>query len=239
MTVKKTTALVPAAQFAALAEASGDMLATIRDNIGADKITDRDLDRVVLPLGGAVNWAVPTLDGEDSLKSLDGIIVHWTMPRAYWKQNLEDVGGQAPPDCSSTNGDFGVGNPGGDCFTCPLNQWESAERGKGKACKEKRLLFLLRADDLLPIVVQAPATSISGIRKYLLRLASNSLPYWAVITRLSLEKAQNGGGISYSRIVASSGGPIPQEQLAGVKAYVDSIKPLVTDTIVIPRQDED
>ena len=212
--------------FLALQNTPVGVLETVKENIGNDRITDRDLDRITVPSQGGLNWTVPTLEGEDSAKTLDGIIVHWTAPRAYWATGLE-AGGNAPPDCSSHNGEMGYGQPGGECFTCPLNQWGSAEGGGGKACKEKRMLFLLRATDLLPIVIQAPSTSIQTVKKYLLRLASQGLPYWSVLTQLSLEKAQSSTGIAYSRIAPKSSGPVPEEQREKLAEYVAAIKPII------------
>jgi hypothetical protein len=89
------------------------------------------------------------------------------------------------------------------------------------------MLFLLRASDLLPIVVQAPSTSIQPIKKYFLRLANKSLPYWSVITSLSLEKGSNGAGIAFSRIVPNSPGPVPEEQQKILKEYVEAIRPII------------
>jgi len=212
--------------FLALQSDATDVLGAIKENIGNDRITDRDLDRITVPLGGGLNWTIPTLEGEDSAKTLDGIIVHWTAPRAHWATGLE-VGGNTPPDCSSHDGETGYGEPGGECFSCPLNQWGSAEGGTGKACKEKRMLFLLRANDLLPVVIQAPSTSIQPMKKYLLRLASQGLPYWSVMTKLSLEKAQSSTGIAFGRISPKSSGPVPEEQRAKLAEYVNAIKPII------------
>ena len=203
-----------------------NILEAVKENIGNDKITDRDLDRITVPLGGGLTWTVPTLSGEDSVKTLDGIIVHWTSPRAYWKAGM-DTGGTTPPDCASPDGENGYGTPGGDCFYCPLSQWNSGEGGVGKACKEKRMIFLLRPNDLLPIVVQGPSTSITPIKQYLIRLASQGMPFWSVMTNLSLEKAQSGTGIAYSRIIPRSLGPVAEEQRDLLKQYVDAIKPII------------
>lgn len=230
-------ALAKIEDYRALAADAKDILAAVRENIGNERVTDRDLDRITLPLGGSQNWAVPTLDGEESVKSLDGIIVHWTSPRAYWTDSMDGVGGSTPPDCFSPDGEFGTGDPGGDCFTCPLNQWGSADHGSGKACKEKRMLFLLRPNSMLPVVVQVPSTSIQPLKRYFLRLADNAMPYWTVVTQLKLEKAQSGGGIAYSRIVPTTGGPVPEEQRGQLKAYVDAIKPMVAQTVVVERDE--
>jgi len=212
--------------YMALRGQATDVLDAVKENIGNDRITDRDLDRVTMPLGGGLAWTVPTLEGEDSAKTLDGIIVHWTSPKAYWATGME-VGGNTPPDCSSSDGETGYGDPGGDCYDCALNQWGSATGGAGKACKEKRMLFLLRPDDLLPIVVQAPSTSIQPVRRYLLRLASQGMPYWSVVTRLSLERAQSGTGIGYSRIQPQSGGAVSEEQRQQLEEYVAAVRPII------------
>ena len=223
--------LVKIDQYAALANKPQEILDLIRDNLGGDAITDRNLDRVTLPLGGGLNWAVPTLTGEDSIKTIEGIIVHWTRPRAYWASSMED-GGNSPPDCSSDDGDTGTGNPGGDCFTCPYSQWGTAERGNGKACKEKRMLFILRPHDILPMVIQAPSTSIGNIKTYLLRLASAGIPYHEVVTGLSIERATSGGGISYGRITPKMEERVPDESLKKLRAYVAGIKPLLSRAAV-------
>jgi hypothetical protein len=229
--------IVPVERYAALATTPDEVLRIVQQNIGNDQITAQDLDRVTLPLGGATNWSVPSLEGEESMQYIDGIIVHLATPRAYWESSLDDGEGSGPPDCSSEDSQWGVGTPGGDCFKCKLGEWGSADRGQGKACKEKRLLYVLRADAILPIVIQGPATSIGNIKKYMLRLANARTPYWQVYTRLGLEK-QSGGVFTYSRIVPTSMGAISEEDSLKVQAYVDSIKPLVAHPITLAR-DED
>ena len=41
--------------FMALQSDATNVLQTIKENIGNDRITDRDLDRIVVPLGGGLN----------------------------------------------------------------------------------------------------------------------------------------------------------------------------------------
>ena len=237
MATTKTNTLATITEYRALATDTKEVLAVVRENLGNDRITERDLDRVTMPLGGGLSWTVPTLEGEESIKSLEGIIVHWTTPRAYWRLGVDEVGGSAPPDCFSSDGEYGTGDPGGDCFSCPMNQWGSAEKGHGKACKEKRMLFLLRPNSVLPVVVQAPSTSLQPLKKYLYRLSEHVTPYWLVVTRLGLEKAQSGGGITYSRIVPTVGRIVPEEQRGRLQAYVDTIKPLVSQRVIVDRDE--
>jgi len=105
--------IVPVAKYAALATTPEEVLAIVQQNIGNDQITAQDLDRVTLPLGGITNWQIPTLDGEESLQYIEGIIVHHSSPRAYWEKSLDEGEASAPPDCSSEDSQWGVGTPGG------------------------------------------------------------------------------------------------------------------------------
>ena len=91
-----TTKLAISETFKALEVDTGELLEIIRENMGNDRITERDLDRVTMPLGGGLSWTVPTLEGEETVKSLEGIIVHWTAPRAYWQESMEESGGGHP-----------------------------------------------------------------------------------------------------------------------------------------------
>jgi len=224
--------------FLALQSDATNTLAIIRENLGNDRITDRDLDRITVPLGGGVTWTVPTLEGEETVRTLDGIIVHWTKPRAYWSTGMEVGGGNTPPDCSSNDGVTGYGEPGGDCETCHLNLFPARGAGGGKPCKEKRMLFMLQSSDLLPIVIQAPSTSIQPIRQYFRRLASNNAPYWSVVTSLSLEKAQSGSGFTFSRIAPKSKGPVPEDQRGTLAEYIKAIRPLIGHMVELERERE-
>lgn len=199
----------------------------LTENLGGETLTVQDLERVKVPTGGGLAWEIPTLDGEpETARTIEGVVIHWKTTRAYWKQALgEDGAVQSPPDCRSDDGVVGVGDPGGDCSTCPMNQWESAARGNGKACQENRLLFLLTPDSLLPIVVQAPATSIVPVKRYFLRLANRRHRYWHVSTKLSLERVSNDAGIQYARITPSMGTALDDATKEKVNAYVTAIKP--------------
>ena len=235
----KTKELATKTDYIALAASAGALAETVGENLGDDTITDRDLDRVLIPAGGGRAWEIPSIDGVETAETLEGIIVHWTMPRAYWRESLEQSGGKAPPDCFSADGLVGIGDPGGDCTVCPHNQWGTAistngEPGPGKACKEKRLLFVLRPSDTIPLVVQAPSTSIAPIRKYLMRLAQSALPYYAVVTQLGLERVE-GGPFVYSRITLQLVDWLGDEMVNRIREYRAAISPTLGASVV---QDE-
>ena len=214
--------------YAALAmgeEERRDLVAGIREAAGTEGINVWDLERVTLPAGGMTVWEIPGGGENDHPKSIDGIIVNSTAPRAYWEKSLDDSGGSTPPDCSSEDGVTGHGDPGGDCFECPFNEWGSAETGEGKACKEKRMLFVLREGSYLPIVVQAPSTSIPAMKSHFMRAVSEyGVPYYFVETQLSLEKV-TGATFPYSRIVPTIKGKVSRDEKKVLEEYIKAISP--------------
>ena len=69
---------------------------------------------------------IATLEGEESAKTVEGIIVGWRPARIYWKKGLNEGGGKLPPDCTSIDGFIGIGDPGGACATCPFSKFGSS-----------------------------------------------------------------------------------------------------------------
>jgi hypothetical protein len=207
--------------------------AAIAENVGVGGITEFDFDRIKIPSGGALSFNVTTLAGETAEKTITGVIVIHRDARAYWKKSLDEGGGSQPPDCHSDDGLAGIGEPGGDCSKCPLARFGSdAKQGRGQACKSIRQLFLLRGDSLLPVVLALPPTSLKAARQYMLRLAGQGVPYWAVATKIGLESAQNAGGIKYAKATFEFAGMLSPEQRAKAKEYSDMLKPLVSKVVV-------
>lgn len=180
----------------------------LRENL-ARGFTEFDLDRVSIPSGGGLAWTVPTLEGKVPMQTLSGIIIYFKEPRAYWKTSFDQSGGGSPPDCSSSDGSFGRGEPGGECSKCPLSEFGSAEKtdktgkpveARGQACKQMRQLFLLTPDSLIPMVVSAPPTSLKPIRNFMMRMAGKLVFYHSVVVGLSLVENKNKDGIKFSQI---------------------------------------
>lgn len=209
-----------------------DLRDIIEANVG-DNLSQFDLDRITMPSGGGLAWTVPSLTGdEESVKALEGIIVHWKEPRAYWKQSFEDSDG-SPPDCTSEDsvmgrGLFGPGsehNPSGECAECPMSQFGSRPGdSNAQACKQMRVLFMVQPESLLPQAVMLPPTSIKPMKRYFLRLASRAIPFYGVVTRLELERATSGGGIKYSVVKPTVSVQLAPEAAARVRHYGDGLK---------------
>ena len=198
----------------------------LRENIGSEGLSSFELDRIKIPAGGMQAWSIPTVDGEEVVKDFTGVIIHHTLGRALWKDSLEDSGGGSPPDCSSDDSITGIGDPGGECAKCAFSRFGSDPRGgKGQACKQVKQLFVIRENALLPVCVSLPPTSLAPAKKFLLRLASEGLPYYGVLVKFGLEKVNNGSGIEYSRAVLSVAERLATEQVAQFKQYSQSLRP--------------
>lgn len=230
-----TTALIEITQNYPILSPDSPQAALIAENLAGDSVSIGDLDRIKVPAGGGTTWTVPSIEGEKQQKALEGIIVHVARRRAYWESS-NPTGEQ--PDCSSSDCVTGHGDPGGACAACPLNEFGTAQKqgggqGRGKACKESALLFLLRPGENMPQVVVVPAGSLKAVRQYRLKL---KVPYFAAVTRLELSKTANKDGIAYAQISPTFVGELPPEAAAGVKRYADALGSVFA-TAQVDRQD--
>lgn len=203
--------------------AIGEILAA---NLEGEKLDGFDLDRIKVPSGGAVVWELPSLDGPQYEKELHGIIAMSLMGRSYWRDGIEDSGGGTPPDCSSGSGEFGHGDPGGSCETCPMNAFGSSGKGEGKACKEFRSVFLVLPGTAIPTVLSVPPSSLKAFKQYRLRLAAAGYGMNNVITKFTLTKAKSKAGVDYAQINFAKCADLSPEQAAKMQDYIASIGPV-------------
>ena len=210
-------------QYAIMTMQSGEIAEILNENLGGEQLTAADLETVTVPAGGGLTWTINSIDGEIETKQIDGIIIFSTITRAYWPTKYE--GGSEPPQCSSQDGRMGVGNPGGDCYICPLNAFGTADagQGRGKACSEKRFLFVVTQEETLPLIVRAPSMSLKGAKQYIRGLISKRQHLHSVYTRMTLEKTKNADGITFSKIIFTKIGDVENPELS--KAYAAGIKP--------------
>jgi hypothetical protein len=157
------------------------------------------------PAGGGTAWTLQTLDGEEMVKELAGIIVAWRDTRAYWSVPLEQSEGNMPPDCYSLDARTGTGKPGGDCHKCPLAQFGSDP--KGGPGLQARAAAVLRAGGEPAARDRQPSREFGQAGAAVLHaLASKAVPCYSLITKIGLEKTKNAQGIVYSRATFTSGG---------------------------------
>jgi hypothetical protein len=86
------------------------------------------------------------------------------------------------------------GDPADKCAGCWANQWASAEKGRGKACKNKRRFIMITEDaletgisDAQAATMQLPVTSVKGWAGYVTSIKDTiRRPPIAVITEISV-----------------------------------------------------
>jgi hypothetical protein len=176
-----------------------DINEAIATNISGGGISDFDLQRVRISGGASPRSIVPTLEGEEMVDRINGVMVYARDTRALYETPFGKGNGKQPLACTSSDGITGKGKPGGECSRCPLAEYGSAEEGTGQACKQVKQLFLLRGDLLLPEVVSLPPTSLKGARQFFLKLTTQGITYHQALVCLELEKAQNAAGIEFGR----------------------------------------
>ena len=195
----------------------------IQNNLGNEKLTSNDLDNVKIPGAGSTTWEIPSIDGVEHTQEITGIIINWTTTRALF--DGEYTGEHKTPLCSSDDGIRGEGEPGGFCPQCPLSQFGSAEKGGGQACKMNRHLFILRPNEILPIVITVAPGSLLNLKKFFIRLASKNTNYWAVTVKLTLTKDRNSDGIEFSKINITATQDLNNSEKDTIKRLINVYKP--------------
>lgn len=218
-----STALVPVNErYMALANMSA--LAVIRENLGTESLTVRDLEQVKVPTGGGKFFQV----GDEAAATVSGIILSSTYQRAYWRTSFDESGGGSPPDCSSPDGQFGQGDPGGDCMSCRFAQFGSAAKGKGQACRAFRVIFLLTSGSPLPLVLVIPPTSLQNYKDYVVKKLGNlNVRPTACETEFALEQDKSDDGITYSKIKPKLVRPLEPAEVDAANAYTAGIMPYI------------
>lgn len=186
----ETTALTKASQYAIIK--AGDGLPEImKENFGDEGMDLSSLDLIKIPAGGSTTWTVKTLEGEESVKAIEGVVVHWKDCRAYWEDSSGVDG--SPPSCSSPDAKIGVGDPGGECKFCPFSKYKSHENERAQACKLMRHLYIIQPDSILPVIVSLPSMSLKPIKEFFQQLTQKTRFYYTVAVQLELEKQQSNG----------------------------------------------
>lgn len=184
--------------------------------------------RVKIPSGGGLAFELPGEgDQPEITQEIVGVILDHYPVNAYWANKFS--GQNNPPDCSALDAKVGTGDPGGNCATCPMNQWGTAvdQNGNptaGKACKNIHRVYVLQEGEILPLLLALPPTSLSNFTQYMTRLTSKLRPYYGCITKIKLQKAQNKAGITYSQATFAKVADLSREEMIAIRKYADSLR---------------
>lgn len=159
---------------------------------------------------------------------LEGVILYTHNSNAYWPEGSEYDDDQ-PPLCQPFDGKVGYGEPGGTCADCVLNQFGSDGNNKGKACKNMRMLYLLRSGEYMPIQIALPPTSLTPYTRFVNEaFLSRRRKVCTGVVRIGLKKAVSGSHeycvATFTKIADFAG-----EDLAHIRAYADGFVAQIKD----------
>lgn len=230
---KEETALAQAnSNYIAL---TNNALGIVRENLKNQPMSLDLFDIVKSPSGGSTVFSVPGLSGDEAEKELTGIILDYTTPRAYW--DTPDPVEGTPPVCLSQNSI--ISHDGKACAHCPYNDFGSKDgETNAKACKESVLIFLLRPNNILPLLVRVPVTSKTRFLKYTARLVGSLRPISGVVTKITLEKATSKAGKPYATFNFETVRVLDPEEAAQAKEYAKQFMDVVNAADLVPELTE-
>lgn len=203
---------------------SGNLAEAIAEEM--DGLGAIPFDWVKIPSGGGLAFEVPGEDEEnpETANELVGVILYHHPVNAYWIEKFS--GGNEQPDCSSVDGKQGMIRETGEivsCADCPHNKFGSD--GVGKACKNVHRVYILREDNPVPLILSLPPTSLKYMRDYIgKRILLKGMRCYDAITKITLKKEKNAGGIAYSRAVFTFAGKLSDEKRAAAAEMAAIIK---------------
>ena len=203
---------------------NNNALEIIRENLKNQPLSYDLFDVVKYPSGGATVFEVPGLAGAEAEKELVGIILDYTTPRAYW--DTPDPVEGTPPVCMSR--DSLISQDGKICSRCPFNDFGSKDGdSNAKACKESVLLFLLRPNSIMPLLVRVPVTSKPRFLRYMTRLVGTLTPLNGVVTKITLEKATSKAGKPYALYNFEAASVLSPEEAVHARAFAEQFMEIV------------
>lgn len=216
----------------ALAERTAFIIPKVSDSKFSSAELADDMDglqlsfqRAKIPGGGVLQFELPGEDPEnpDYVQTLEGVILFNHSANSYWPAGSE-YDDNTPPQCQSVDGKVGYGDPGGICEACDYNKFGSDPNGGGKACKNMRVLYLLRSGEMMPIQLSLPPTSIRPFTTFVnSAFLLRGRRVCSGLVQIGLRKGASNG-FTYSVATFKKLRDFEGEELAQVCAYADSFR---------------
>ena len=211
-------------------------------NLGGDSIDPRKLfSTIKMPSGGSTAWEIPAIEGEDFVtKEFTGIIMHIGTERAKY---VGKYGENKVPECTSQDGVFGIGEPGGECMRCHYNQFDTHEEHKGrKGCSEVKMVYFIMKNtgqfeaEEWPMIMRVSAGSFGVLEDYRIKLAKSRIMIHSIETKFTLIKTKNKQDIDFAQMVMTRGEKVADKaMLSTIAEYKKGILPYISTVVpVIP-----
>ena len=210
-----------------------DFIEMCQEELGDMNIS---FDRIGTPGAGGSTFEVPGENpGEtDAVKEFSAVILYHHPMSFFFTEAYN--GQKTMPACSTYDGITGTGNPGGACRECPYNQFGSGANG-GKACRNKRRVYLLREGELLPMLLSIPTGSLRVFTDYVKRLITRGIKPSTVLTKFSIEKVQSGGP-AFAQLKFSIDRKLNPEEIATVLDMAQQVREYAKRTVVEEQPEE-
>jgi hypothetical protein len=211
-------------------------------NLSEEDIDTFDLERIHVPTGGGLSWTVSDSKGEPMpVEEIEGVVLMQGLRRAFWKTPFDQSGGGSPPDCSSVNGIEGWGTIRGEdspehlsksriCAKCPMADWGSRfpeiEEDNQQACSQRKFVFFLAQDRLIPRIVDLPPTSVKPFKQFMTQMTSLMIPHFGAVIGLKLRNDKSRTGITYSVVQPRLIGTFNEEECEIMEGLKLSLKPI-------------
>ena len=224
---------VKASNYLALQPGS-ELAEAIKLNLDGGALKESDLTRVPTPSQGNTTWVIPSITGDEETKEIVGVLAFICSRGLLWAREGDAKEGERPVlttyDMSTAylTGDIPgeiahvlkqhqIGERTYNWKTLPYNEFGTAAKGTGKRVKEQRVMFILRENDALPIVVAAGPSSLKNIDKLRLDLAKKAIVFYRAVVKLTLTPDKNSDGTKFSKIVPSLHGVLSSQDGAVVR----------------------
>ncbi|MBR2697815.1 MAG: hypothetical protein IKD53_11030 [Clostridia bacterium] len=212
--VQNTAAYLPSAQ--ELAEVSAELKGVLRRSM---------LGTIQIANGGAGVFKVKEPGADEAtggITAVEGVILCSHPTNTYWGHDYANRADGEAPICRSMDGVNGTILETGEvrvCADCPFNQFTDGR----KQCVNKRQLYIMRADDLVPILFSLPPTALKYFDQYLVRCRlTMRVPLFSVVTRITLKNVKSQNGNEYSIPVFEPVGKLPREEAARMRDYAQA-----------------
>lgn len=255
-----STGLIKRESFALLNDSGSEAKDALKAMIESGMtISPKDLLRVKVPSGGGTRWVL----GDSALTEIIGALVHFQQCSLLWPSE-EAVPGQLPVlrswdgitgervgpmsqsmaeaiekwrlDGEPLNGrTYQVAEASG----FPHSQWGTGKNGRGKRMKDQRILFVLRPEDLMPLVVNIPPASIKAFDKFIKeQFQITKAPYFRYMIGLSLKAEKSADGNPYAEVVPRVISLIERDVASDLRAqWGERLKTLATKLTDAPSEE--
>lgn len=231
-----------------LLQGSGGVSDAIAANFGSGfHMSEQDLTSVKIPSGGSTSWSIESASGEESVKEIIGLWVHKAYRGVLWP--TEEPGANQPVMVANTMTHASlVGDDFGDLDPSILDNfkrddgsydWRSLTDGPSpkhplgfgsgkngsKRVNEYQMLCVLRPETILPLMVRITPGSFRSLSSFLFQLVDQGIPFYRAVIGLSLTKAANKTGQTFSQVSFRLVDQITEEQGDQVlETYVKSLE---------------